>query len=135
MNRLFLAALLIPASCGKAPAGPGPRAASKPKVTASLPTVQEVEFAVDAVGSVEASEEISIPARVSGPVDRVSFKEGDVVTGATTLAEIDVERFRLAEARAKAQMDRAQSQAALAEPPRRTRWVGRKDRGPGRCLA
>jgi RND family efflux transporter MFP subunit len=84
-------------------------------VTATAPTIQEVEFTVEAVGSVEASEEISIPARVSGPVDRVSFKEGDAVTEATTLAEIDVERFRLAEAKAKAQMDRTQSQAALAE--------------------
>lgn len=122
---LALIALLL-VSCGKPPAPPM-RPAVKPKVTATEPALREIEFAVEAAGSVEAAEEISIPARVSGPLDRVAFKEGDTVTESTVLAEIDVERFRLAEARTKAQLDRVQSQAALAETVYRNRLTLHED--------
>jgi RND family efflux transporter MFP subunit len=45
----------------------------------------------------------------------VHFKEGDAVDPSKVLVEIDVERFRLAAARAKADFDRASAQTDLAK--------------------
>jgi len=94
------------------PAGP---AARKPKVTAAEASAREIEYAVDAAGSIEASEEISIPARVSGVIDAVSFKEGDAVDEKTVLLEIEVEKFLLGEQKAQAECERARAQTELAD--------------------
>ncbi len=113
---LILALALAPAACRRReqprPAGHHLR---KPKVTLAEAVLREVEYTVEAVGSIEAAEEISIPARVSGPVDAVHFKEGDAVDDKTVLAEIEVEKYRLGAERAQAEFDRARAQAALAE--------------------
>lgn len=121
MNHLFraaLAALLAaaPASC-RPPEQPRPAgtAARKPRVTAVTVAPREVEYVVEATGTIEAVEEISIPARVTGIVDRVAFKEGDAVTPETVLAEIELDRHRLGEERARAELERARAQAELAE--------------------
>jgi multidrug efflux system membrane fusion protein len=76
---------------------------------------REIEYVFDAPGSIEAAEEISIPASVSGIIDAVNFKEGDAVDEKTVLVEIEVDRYRLGEERAKADLDRAQAQSELAE--------------------
>lgn len=117
MRRAAAAALILAlAACGKTEQ-PRPTGAHlrKPRVTAAPATVREIEYAVEASGSVEASEEISIPAAVSGILDAVNFKEGDAVTPDTVLVEIEVERYRLGEERAQAELERAQAQAKLAE--------------------
>lgn len=87
----------------------------KPRVTAAPAELRDIEYAVEAAGSVEASEEIAIPAAVSGIVDAVNFKEGDAVTPRTVLLEIETEKFRLGEERAKAELDRTRAQAELAQ--------------------
>ena len=108
--------LALLAACGKTDQ-PKPSGAHlrKPRVTAAPAALREIEYAVEATGTLEASEEISIPATVSGVLDAVNFKEGDVVTPETLLAEIEVEKFRLGEERAKADLERARAQAGLAE--------------------
>jgi multidrug efflux system membrane fusion protein len=120
--RPFLAALALAlaAAAGSAckPAEqPRPSGAHlrKPLVTAALLEPRDVEYVVEAPGSVEASEEIAVPAAVSGIVDAVNFKEGDVVGPGTILVEIEPERFRLGEERAAADLERARAQAELAE--------------------
>ena len=87
----------------------------KPKVTAAPVAVREVEYRVEAPGTLVASEEIAIPAAVSGLVDAVHFKEGDEVGPDTVLAEIEPEKFRLGEARAQADWERAKAQADLMQ--------------------
>lgn len=117
MKRAIAAlALALLAGCGKTDQ-PKPSGAHlrKPRVTAAPAVVREIEYAVEATGSLEASEEISIPASVTGVVDAVNFKEGDVVTPETLLVVIEVEKFRLGEDRAKADLERARAQAGLAE--------------------
>lgn len=94
------------------PAGLAPR---KPRVTTVDAVPREIEYPIDAPGTIEAAEEISIPASVSGVIDQVAFKEGDAVDEQKVLVEIDVDRFRLAEERTQADLDRARAQASLAE--------------------
>ena len=120
MRRIRAAAMWIvlgaAAGCGKTeqpvPSGAHLR---KARVTAAPVAVRDIEYRVDAPGTLVASEEIAIPAAVSGLVDAVHFKEGDQVGPDTVLAEIEPEKFRLAEARARADWDRARAQAELTE--------------------
>lgn len=116
MRRLLLALLALPAACKPSeqpkPASPPMR---KPRVTVQELAARPVEYAVEAAGTIEASEEISIPAGVSGIVDAVSFKQGDRVDEKKILVEIDAEKFRLGEDRAAAEFDRAKAQADLAD--------------------
>ncbi len=117
MKRALILVLALAAASCKPPEQPRTGAAHlrKPVVTVETVVSREIEYVVEAVGSVEAAEEISIPARVSGVLDAVHFKEGDTVEPSTLLAEIAVERYRLAEERAKADHDHARAQTTLAE--------------------
>src|SRR5690349_9801901 len=49
---------------------------------------RDVEYAISAVGSVEAFEQVQITARVAGVVEQVRFLEGQSVKKGQVLAEI-----------------------------------------------
>jgi multidrug efflux system membrane fusion protein len=68
---------------------------------------RDLDYAIEAVGGLEAEEEGPVVARVPGVVDKVFFQEADVVTPETVLAEIDTSRFALAAARSRALLARA----------------------------
>ena len=74
---------------------------------------RSVEYAVSAVGSVEAFERVEITSRVPGAIERIHFAEGSVVGPKTLLVEIEPERYRLAVRSAQATL--AKMQAAEAE--------------------
>jgi RND family efflux transporter MFP subunit len=74
----------------------------QPTVVVRPVSTRDVVYTIESVGTLEAEEEVRIPARVSGPVTKVSFQEGDPVTPQTVLAEIDPARYALEYARAKA---------------------------------
>ena len=76
-------------------------------------SAQKVEYALTAVGSVEAYERISMMARVPGVVERVLFTEGDHIERGQVLVEIELQRYVLGVKAAEAALARAQ--AALAE--------------------
>jgi multidrug efflux system membrane fusion protein len=76
---------------------------------------RDVEYVVNAVGSVEAFEQVQITARVAGVVERVSFTEGQVVKKGEVLAEIEPTRYSLAVAAAKASLEKAQAMATEAQ--------------------
>lgn len=125
MIRILLGLLLLSATASGCRPTEQPRPSGihlrKPRVAVAEATAREIEYVVEAAGSVEAREEISIPARVSGILDAVRFQEGDAVGEETVLAEIEVERYRLGEERAKAEFDHARAQAELAETVYRNR--------------
>lgn len=119
MNRFAIAAAIAcAAACSKAPETPrgggGPGAGRKPRVSAQAAEKREVSHVIETAGTIEAAEEISIPARVGGTVDGVYFKEGDEVTAETVLMEIEVGKFELAVRRAEAEYKRAAAAAELA---------------------
>ncbi len=114
---VLLAGLLALAGCGgEEPSGGG--AAAVPQevrfpVEVEPVALRAVEYAVRAVGSVEAFERVEATARVAGVVEQVRFQEGDLVDPARVLAEIEPERHRLSAESARATV--AQAEAAEQE--------------------
>ena len=127
---LVCAAALLP-GCSGAVDGAPKKSAAKPagspspsrllRVATQPAALRDVTYSVDAVGSVEAQEEVQIVAGVEGLVTSVRFSEGDAVTTSTVLATIDPDRFRMEEERARANLDKtqAQHQQALSDLRRR----------------
>src|SRR5262245_31242746 len=78
---------------GAAATGRPPRSAVPVRVAPAA--LQDVVFAVKAVGGLEAEEVVQVTAEVEGAVSEVRFHEGDRVTRGTVLARIDPDRYRL----------------------------------------
>ena len=74
-----------------------------------------VEYAVTAVGSVEAFEKVQVTARVAGVVEQVKFVEGESVETGTALVEIEPRRYQLAVEAARANVQKAEAAKADAE--------------------
>ena len=110
--------------CGDGAGGATPPAAKKnPAVRVAVAPVEvrDMEAGIQALGSIEAEEEIQVVAAVEGVVTRVEFHEGDRVTPKSVLAEIDPQRYRLQAERAKARYDQTEAlrQQADSELKRR----------------
>jgi len=95
--------------------GQGGRGAMQFPVELAPVEIRDVEYAVNAVGSVEAFERVQITARVAGVVERVGFTEGQLVKKGEVLAEIEPTRYSLAVDAAKAAMEKAQASASEAQ--------------------
>ena len=76
---------------------------------------RSVEYSVTAVGSLDAFERVAVTARVAGAVERVLFREGQIVTRGQTLVEIEPERYRLAVQAASASVNKQLAAKAEAE--------------------
>jgi multidrug efflux system membrane fusion protein len=84
------------------------------RVATAPVSLRDVTYTIEAIGSIEAEEEIQVVAGVEGLVTSVRFREGDDVTPETVLATIDPERFRVQAERAKANYDKIEAQYRLA---------------------
>jgi len=117
--------LLILSGCSKkgaeakggpgAPPGAGERRKMAFPVEVQPVVARNVEYTVNAVGSVEAFEKVEVTARVVGAIERVLFTEGQVVSKGTVLVEIEPERYRLAVSSEQATVQREQASLAEAE--------------------
>jgi multidrug efflux system membrane fusion protein len=76
---------------------------------------RKVEYAIDAVGSLDAFERVAVTARVAGAIERVLFREGQVVSKGQTLAEIEPQRYRIAVDAAEATLQKQLAARAEAE--------------------
>lgn len=115
---IVLLAAGICAGCGGGPpaqAQGGGRKQLQFPVEVAPVAVRQVDYRVDAVGSVEAFEVVQVTARVSGVVERVRFSEGQQVTREQVLVEIEPDRYRLAVEAARATLAKAQAAQAEAE--------------------
>lgn len=111
-----------PAASGSSSSPPAPAGSTRSiKVTVQPVSVRDVTYTLQAMGSIEAEEEVRVTAGVEGVVTRVSFREGDTVTTSSVLAEIDPEIFRLRAEKSRATLDQmtALEKQALAELKRR----------------
>lgn len=76
---------------------------------------RDVTYALTAVGSVDAFEQVEVTARVAGAVERVLFAEGQLVRAGQALVEIEPQRYRIAVDSARANVQRAQAEQAEAQ--------------------
>jgi membrane fusion protein, multidrug efflux system len=110
MTRLGCAALALTA-CSREPAAAGPPRGGPLRYPVEVHAVETraVEYAVSAVGSVEAFEVVQVTARVPGAVERVAFVEGDEVRAGQVLVEVEPQRYALALDTARAALARAEA--------------------------
>lgn len=109
---LLLAALAL-GGCGgseQSSQQPPPPAVEVAEVTTGPATLWG-----DFTGRVAAPESVELRPRVSGYIDKVAFKEGELVLRGDLLFEIDPRPYRARERAAAAQLTQAQSELTLAE--------------------
>ncbi|KAF0240137.1 MAG: RND family efflux transporter MFP [Planctomycetota bacterium] len=101
--------IAVSAGCPKAPqpAAGGPR--KSPRVTTATVARVPLSWTIQAVGTVEPRDEITVAAGVAGVAGLVSFNEGDDVTPETVLVRVDEEKYTLEKNRAEADLARAQA--------------------------
>jgi RND family efflux transporter MFP subunit len=100
------------AGCDSKPAAGAPP--SPPAVTVAAPVQKVITEWDEYTGRFEAVERVEIRARVSGFIDSVHFKEGQVVKQGDLLFVIDPRPYRLAVEQAKADLERAKAKLEIA---------------------
>ncbi|WP_442951970.1 efflux RND transporter periplasmic adaptor subunit [Orrella sp. JC864] len=110
---LLAAAVLTAAGCRSEAAddaGPPPA----PQVSAAAVIEREIVQWDDFHGRIEAVQSVALRPRVSGYIEKVNYREGQLVREGDVLFEIDARSYRAALARAQADLARARTRAALA---------------------
>ena len=101
---------------GGAPGGFGGRSAQQaPLVTAAAVSRDQVYDVVEALGTTQANESVTLTAKVSDTVRRVNFEDGDYVEKGSVLIELTNQEEEAALAEARANLDDAQSQLRRLE--------------------
>ncbi len=95
---------------GAAAAAPPP-----PQVTVSTPVQKEIVEWNEYIGRTEAVESVEIRARVSGYLQQIAFKSGDIVKKDSLLFVIDPRPYQAELDRVKAQLAQAEAQLKLGE--------------------
>jgi RND family efflux transporter MFP subunit len=85
-----------------------------PQVTVSTPIVKDIVEWDEYTGQFQAVEEVEIRSRVSGYLDQIHFRDGQIVTAGDLLFTIDPRPFDIAVNSAKAQLTEAKARLDLA---------------------
>jgi RND family efflux transporter MFP subunit len=118
---------LWPGGCGEKIAAPPP---ASPTVEVAHPLEREVTEYADYVGRTEAIDSVDVRARVSGYLQAVNFKEGDLVKAGQVLFEIDPRLFEAQVASSRAQVASAAATLKRAESDNtRYEWISEKTPG------
>src|SRR5262245_13530089 len=88
-----LALCAAPCGCGGSKAQVGPAQLPPPDVQVSLPIHEQVTDFEDFPGRIAAVNAVEIRARVTGYLEKVSFREGSDVTKGDLLFEIDARPY------------------------------------------
>jgi len=103
---LWLIVLGLPAAAQMPPA---------PAVTVATPVAKRVTMWDEYSGHFEAISSVEVRPRVSGFIDKIHFKDGQIVKAGDPLFTIDPRPFEIAAESARADVTRAKAQVALAE--------------------
>lgn len=96
--------------------GEAPKAApAPPRVEVRHPEVREVVDYDQYNGWMDAVETVEVRARVRGHIDKIGFKDGDMVKKGQVLFELDPRTYEADVARAKEQLKTFQAQLARAQ--------------------
>lgn len=111
MRAKVVALMAALALSGPARAGGPP----SPAVTVATPLEKKITLWDEYWGRFEAVESVEVRARVSGFVDKIHFRDGQIVKAGDLLYTIDPRPFRIAVESAEAEVIRTKAQVALAE--------------------
>jgi membrane fusion protein, multidrug efflux system len=101
---------------GGAPGGFAGRPAQQaPLVTAAAVSRDQVYDVIEALGTTQANESVTLTAKVSDTVRRVNFEDGDYVEKGSVLIELTNQEEEAALAEARANLDDAQNQLRRLE--------------------
>ncbi len=112
---LVLAASAMLAGCGQNPQQQQQSAPPPPAVTVATPNERKITDHDEYVGRFVAVDAVDVRARVSGYLDKIHFKDGQMVKEGDLLFTIDKRPFRTALDQAKAQLERARAELAFAQ--------------------
>jgi RND family efflux transporter MFP subunit len=101
------------AACGQGQSKPAPP--PPPQVTVAKPVIRQIAEQDEYVGRFVAVDSIEVRARVSGYLDAIHFKDGQVVRKGDLLFTIDRRPFEATFAQAKASLDQTKANLAFAE--------------------
>jgi multidrug efflux system membrane fusion protein len=108
---VVIATVITACSNSQAEAPPPP----PPEVDAAQVVTKSVRQWDEFTGRIAAIDAVDIRPRVSGYIDQIAFKEGDIVKAGDLLFVIDPRPYRAAYDSAVAQLERARASAKLAE--------------------
>jgi len=111
----LLLAAVAPVLYGCGEGAPKQAAPPPPAVTVAKPTKQQVTDYDEYVGRFIAVDSVEIRARVSGYLDKVHFKDGQIVKQGDPLFNIDRRPFETAAAQARATLAQARANLAFTE--------------------
>ena len=111
---LLAAAISLPASAQQ----PSPPAVP---VTTRCAQVRPVSETTDFVGRIEAIERVEIRARVTGYLEAILFKEGEIVKAGQPLYRIEQDLFKAAVEQTQGALDGAKASKKLTQGRTRTR--------------
>jgi RND family efflux transporter MFP subunit len=103
------------AGCGRTSPPPAPAGAGPPPVSVARVAQRMVEEFDEYSARLAAVEQVDVRARVAGTLERVHFRDGDVVRKNAPLFTIDPRPFAAEVARSEANLASALTQAALAK--------------------
>ncbi len=86
-----------------------------PQVTVAKPVVRDVVETDDFIGRFQASESVSVRSRVGGYLDKIAFKDGQIVKQGDPLFQIDQRPFTTTLNEATAQLAVAKSTLVYAQ--------------------
>lgn len=120
----FVSAALLLIACDEAPTVAVP--AKPPEVTVATPLVKKVQEWDEYTGRFEAVEYVELRARVSGYLDGIHFRDGEMVQKGQLMFTIDPRPYEIAIDQAQGALDKARAQATLAglEADRAAKLVG-----------
>src|SRR5690606_18155671 len=84
-------------------------------VTVAKPLPKRITLWDEYSGHFEAVQTVEVRPRVSGFIDKIHFKDGELVKAGDPLFTIDPRPFEIARERARAEVTRAKAQVALGE--------------------
>jgi membrane fusion protein, multidrug efflux system len=99
--------------CGKE--APAPQARPAPQVTVITVKPQNIPSTPSFVAQTESSQQVNIVARVAGFLDRIAYKEGELVKEGQLLFELDRKPFQAQVEAARGAMQAQQARLSTAE--------------------
>jgi multidrug efflux system membrane fusion protein len=108
LRKMFVALLLFASPTGARAAGP------IPEVVVSRPLARTIPRWDEYTGRFEALKQVEVRARVSGALEKINFTDGQFVKAGDVLFVIDQRPYQIAVDSARADLARAQAQAAMS---------------------